>query len=95
MSTRYSAQRCLHARALSPNAVCHVAPRGPAPIRWWEPLLPARCWLAAAALTLAILRAMMRARRVDRPAFARLLRLSARLSRAGFNAWRFWDGAWR
>ncbi|KQM81742.1 hypothetical protein ASE67_16040 [Sphingomonas sp. Leaf23] len=69
--------------------------RGPVPIRWWEPVLPARCWLAAAALTLALVRAMMRARRVDRPAFARLLRLSARLSRAGFHAWRFWDGAWR
>jgi hypothetical protein len=95
MSTEYLARRCHPACAPSPNAACRAAPRGPAPIRWWEPVLPARCWLAAAALTLALVRAMMRVRRVDRPAFARLLRLSARLSRAGFNAWRFWNGAWR
>lgn len=95
MSTEFSARPCLHVCAPSSVAACRAVPRGPASIRWWEPILPARCWLAAAALTLALVRAMMRARRVDRPAFARLLRLSTRLSRAGFNAWRFWDGAWR
>ncbi len=65
------------------------------PIRWWEPILPARCWLTVAALTLACLRAMMRANLADRSSFRLLMRISGRLSRAGFNAWRFRGGAWK
>ena len=69
--------------------------RGCRPSRWWEPLLPAGLWLLAAERVLGMAREL---RRLGvwwpRSIFA-ILRVSARLSRAGFNSWRFWGRKWR
>lgn len=62
---------------------------------WWEPLLPAGLWLAAADLTLRAARAQRRLGFRSPHAMLTIVRLSARLSRAGFNSWRFWRRKWR
>lgn len=58
-------------------------------------MLPAGLWLVAANRTLGVARALRRlGLRWPRGMFA-LIRASARLSRAGFNSWRFWGRKWR
>lgn len=65
------------------------------PICWWEPMLPPGLWLHAADLTLQFVRTLMRSGLYWRRGIVIAMRLSGRLSRAGFNSWRFWEGKWR
>ncbi len=66
-----------------------------APIQWWEPILPAQIWLGTAALVLMLVRVLIRSNMRFPRAVKMGMRVSGRLSRAGFNAWRFWGGKWR
>ncbi len=65
------------------------------PVSWWEPMLPAGAWLYAAGLMLELVRAFMRSGLYWRRGIFVAMRLSARMSRAGYNSWRFWGGKWR
>jgi hypothetical protein len=64
-------------------------------VRWWEAALPAGVWLYISACLLRLARLTLRVG-VPRIFIVRsLLRLNTRVSRAGFNSWRFWGGKWK
>lgn len=65
------------------------------PICRWEPMLPPGLRLHATDLTLRFVRTLMRSGRYWRCGSVLAMRLSGRLSRAGFNSWRFREGKWR
>ncbi|WEK02111.1 MAG: hypothetical protein P0Y59_10660 [Candidatus Sphingomonas phytovorans] len=61
---------------------------------WWEPMLPAGVWLFVAGLVLGAARLLLRFGGKRHRPMILAMRLSGRLSRAGFNSWRYWEGRW-
>ena len=62
---------------------------------WWELMLPAGLWILAGKLTLNFARVIAQAGLAPRRAIFKLLQISGRLSRTGFNVWRERRGKWR
>jgi len=70
-------------------------PRPRRPVRWWELMLPAGIWIAAAKMVLASARTLRRSGvRLPYAVFS-LVRLSSILWRVGFRVWRHLGGKWR
>ncbi len=62
---------------------------------WWEAMVPGGIWLLAARIVLEATRLWLRIGFQWPSLTFAALRLSSRLSRAGFRSRRFWRGKWR
>lgn len=61
----------------------------------WEAVLPAGIWIIGGKLMLGAARLVMHAHVAPQQVTFRLVQVSGRLSRIGFNVWRTRHGKWR